>query len=241
MSPTPLEIPSWASLGFQNAASPLMEQLIFFHDHALTVIILIISIVSYNLISTIFNSNIDQFIFESQELELFWTIVPSFILIFIGLPSIRLLYLLDEVYSPSISIKSIGHQWYWSYEYSDFNNIEFDSYIIPSQELINNIFRLLEVDNRVVIPTNSQVRILISAADVLHAWTIPRVGVKADAVPGRLNQINFYVNRPGLFFGQCSEICGANHRFIPIVLESIPVKNFVIWIKNFNNSLNGWK
>lgn len=241
MSLTPLEIPSWASLGFQNAASPLIEQLMFFHDHALTVIILIISIVSYNLISTIFNSNIDQFIFESQELELFWTIVPSFILIFIGLPSIRLLYLLDEVYSPSISIKSIGHQWYWSYEYSDFNNIEFDSYMIPSQELINNIFRLLEVDNRVVIPTNSQVRILISAADVLHAWTIPRVGVKADAVPGRLNQINFYINRPGLFFGQCSEICGANHRFMPIVLESIPVKNFVAWIKNFNNSLNGWK
>lgn len=241
MSKTLLKIPTWSSLGFQNASSPLMEQLLFFHDHALTIIILIISIVSFNLLSTLINRNIDQFIFESQELELFWTVVPRFILIFIGLPSIRLLYLLDEVYSPNISIKTVGHQWYWSYEYSDFNLIEFDSYIIPSNELNINIFRLLEVDNRTVIPTNSQVRILITAADVLHSWTIPSAGVKADAVPGRLNQINFYINRPGLFFGQCSEICGANHRFMPIVLERVPSKIFVKWIKNFDKSLGGWK
>ena len=179
--------------------------------------------------------------YESQELELFWTIVPRFILIFIGLPSIRLLYLLDEVYRPSISIKTVGHQWYWSYEYSDFNNIEFDSYIIPSNIMESKIFRLLDVDNRTILPTNSQVRILIRAADVLHSWTVPSLGVKADAVPGRLNQVNFYTNRPGLFFGQCSEICGANHRFIPIVAERIPAKSFVLWIKNFNESLNGWK
>jgi len=229
-----LEIPSWASLGFQNAASPLIEQLIFFHDHTLTIIILIITIVAYNLITTITNKNTDQFILESQELELFWTIIPSFILIFIGIPSIRLLYLLDEVYCPSITIKTIGHQWYWSYEYSDFNSIEFDSYIVPSNELNTNIFRLLDVDNRTIIPTNSQVRILITAADVLHSWAVSSVGVKADAVPGRLNQVNFYINRPGLFFGQCSEICGANHRFIPITLERTSTKFFITWIKNFN-------
>lgn len=185
----------------------------------------------YNLFSTVFRSNIDQHMLESQGLELFWTIIPSFILIFIGLPSIRLLYLLDEVYNPAITIKTIGHQWYWSYEFSDFNNVEFDSYIIPANELENNSFRLLDVDNRTVVPINSQIRTLITAADVLHSWTIPSLGVKADAVPGRLNQVNFYANRPGLFFGQCSEICGANHSFIPIVVERVPSKQFINWIK----------
>nr|UHY94354.1 cytochrome c oxidase subunit II [Folsomia candida] len=225
---------TWAALGFQNASSPLMEQLIFFHDHTLTILILIISIVGFNLFSTMYNTNIDQHMMESQGLELFWTIIPSFILIFIGLPSIRLLYLLDEVYNPAITIKTIGHQWYWSYEYSDFNNIEFDSYMIPSNEMTINMFRLLDVDNRMVVPLNSQVRTLITAADVLHSWTIPSMGIKADAVPGRLNQVNFYTNRPGLFFGQCSEICGANHSFMPIVLETVPGKTFISWVKKMS-------
>lgn len=129
----------------------------------------------------------------------------------------------------------MGHQWYWSYEYSDFNNIEFDAYIIPSNEIEENIFRLLDVDNRTVVPVNSQIRTLITAADVLHSWTIPRIGVKADAVPGRLNQVNFYASRPGVFFGQCSEICGANHRFIPIVIERVPAKIFVRWVKKISS------
>nr|YP_009652397.1 cytochrome c oxidase subunit II [Sinella curviseta]QAU56468.1 cytochrome c oxidase subunit 2 [Sinella curviseta] len=226
---------SWSALNLQNAASPLMEQLIFFHDHAMTILILIITIVGYNLISTAMNKNIDQFMLESQPLELFWTIVPSFVLIFIGLPSIRLLYLLDEVYKPSITIKTIGHQWYWSYEYSDFLNLEFDSYMIPSAEMENSNFRLLDVDNRTVIPVNTQIRTLITAADVLHSWTVPVLGVKADAVPGRLNQVNFLLNRPGLFFGQCSEICGANHSFMPISLESVNPKTFIKWVKTSSN------
>lgn len=228
----PLEIATWSALNFQNASSPLIEQLIFFHDHAITILILIITIVGYNLISTCSNLNIDQYMLESQPLELFWTIVPRFILIFIGLPSIRLLYILDEVYKPSITIKTIGHQWYWSYEYSDFLNVEFDSYIMPSQEQTNRDFRLLDVDNRTVVPINTQIRTLITAADVLHSWTVPVLGVKTDAVPGRLNQVNFISNRPGLFFGQCSEICGANHRFIPIAIESVNPKTFIKWIKN---------
>lgn len=232
MSFAPLEISTWAALNFQNAASPLIEQLIFFHDHTLTILILIITIVGYNLISTCININIDQYMLESQPLELFWTIVPAFILIFIGLPSIRLLYLLDEVYKPSITIKTIGHQWYWSYEYSDFLNLEFDSYIIPTNELTEKNFRLLDVDNRTVVPINTQIRTLITAADVLHSWTVPSLGVKVDAVPGRLNQVNFLTNRPGLFFGQCSEICGANHRFMPISIERVPSKIFINWIKN---------
>lgn len=226
-----LEISTWSALNFQDAASPLMEQLIFFHDHSITIVILIVTIVGYNIISTSTNINIDQYILESQPLELFWTIVPRFVLIFIGLPSIRLLYLLDEVYKPSITLKTVGHQWYWSYEYSDFLNVEFDSFIIPANEIKNESFRLLDVDNRTVIPINTQIRTLITAADVLHSWSVPAMGVKADAVPGRLNQVNFYATRPGLFFGQCSEICGANHRFIPICVERVNSKTFIKWIK----------
>lgn len=193
---------------------------------------LIITIVGHNLITTCSNVNIDQCILESQPLELFWTIVPRFILIFIGLPSIRLLYLLDEVYKPSITIKTIGHQWYWSYEYSDFINIEFDAYITPISESSDQRIRLLDVDNRTVVPISTQIRALITAADVLHSWTVPALGVKTDAVPGRLNQVNFITNRPGLFFGQCSEICGANHSFMPIAIERVYPKTFIKWIKN---------
>lgn len=152
---------------------------------------------------------------------------------FIALPSLRLLYLLDEIRTPSLTLKTVGHQWYWSYEYSDFNSIEFDSYIIPQNELNNNNFRLLEVDNRIILPINLKIRILISAADVIHSWTIPSLGVKVDGTPGRLNQTNFLINRPGLFFGQCSEICGANHSFIPIVIERVNLNNFINWIKNY--------
>jgi cytochrome c oxidase subunit 2 len=226
-----LEISTWAALSIQNASSPLMEQLIFFHNHTITILILIISIVGYNLVTTIISKNLNVFILESHSIELFWTVIPAMILILIGFPSIRLLYLLDEIYNPMITIKTIGHQWYWSYEYSDFIDIEFDSYMVPSNEIGVSEVRLIEVDNRTVLPMNTQVRNLITAADVLHSWTIPRLGVKADAVPGRLNQVSFFINRPGLFFGQCSEICGVNHRFIPIAIESTMPRKFIEWIK----------
>lgn len=212
-----------------------MEQLIFFHNHALTILVLVLSIVRYNIIKTIIGRNINKILLESQSLELFWTVVPAIILLFIGFPSIRLLYLLDEVYYPSITLKTIGHQWYWSYEYSDFsNNVEFDSFIIPANEISERNFRLLDVDNRTVLPFNTQVRNLISSADVLHSWTVPSLGVKADAVPGRLNQVRFNINTPGLFYGQCSEICGANHSFMPIVIESTYINFFKKWVYLFS-------
>lgn len=230
-----LEICTWAAIGFQNASSPLIEELIFFHDHTITILILITTIVGFNLLSSYTNLNMDKFIIESQPLELFWTIIPTFVLIFIGIPSIRLLYLIDEVNNPILTIKTIGHQWYWSYEYSDFLTVEFDSYInqFNLERPISEI-RLLDVDNRIILPFNSQTRILITAIDVLHSWTIPSLGVKVDAIPGRLNQINFNIKRPGIFFGQCSEICGANHRFIPISIESVNSKTFTNWLKTFN-------
>nr|YP_009114151.1 cytochrome c oxidase subunit II [Callerebia suroia]AHH92947.1 cytochrome c oxidase subunit II [Callerebia suroia] len=223
---------TWANLNFQNSASPLMEQIIFFHDHTLIILIIITMLVSYLMMSLFFNKYINRFLMESQMIELIWTILPAVTLIFIALPSLRLLYLLDELNNPLITLKSIGHQWYWSYEYSDFNNVEFDSYM--SQINNSNNFRLLDVDNRIILPMNNQIRILITATDVIHSWTIPSLGVKVDANPGRLNQTSFFINRPGIFFGQCSEICGANHSFMPIVIESVPIKNFINWINNYS-------
>nr|YP_010417741.1 cytochrome c oxidase subunit II [Precis antilope]USF17900.1 cytochrome c oxidase subunit II [Precis antilope] len=223
---------TWSNLNYQNSASPLMEQIIFFHDHTLIILIMITILVGYLMLNLFFTSYINRFLLEGQMIELIWTILPAITLIFIALPSLRLLYLLDELNNPLITLKSIGHQWYWSYEYSDFNNVEFDSYMINSNENISN-FRLLDVDNRVILPMNNQIRILITATDVIHSWTVPSLGVKVDANPGRLNQTSFFINRPGIFFGQCSEICGANHSFMPIVIESISIKNFINWINNY--------
>lgn len=216
----------------------MIEQLIFFHDHALIILTIITILVGQLLINLIFNKFTNRFLLEGQIIEIIWTIIPALTLIFIAIPSLKLIYIIDEINNPLISIKSIGHQWYWSYEYSDFKNIEFDSYIIPYKELKLFNFRLIDVDNRIIIPFKSQIRILVSSIDVIHSWTIPSIGVKIDATPGRLNQIRFLINRPGLFFGQCSEICGTNHRFIPIVLERISPSFFINWIKNF--SLDGW-
>nr|AML25642.1 cytochrome c oxidase subunit II [Staphylinidae sp. BMNH 1274706] len=221
---------TWNTTLTQDSASPLMEQLLFFHDHSLMILLMITVLVGYFMTSIITNSFTYRKLLEGQEIETIWTMIPAFILIFIALPSLRLLYLLDEIQNPLITLKTIGHQWYWSYEYSDFQKIEFDSYMIPMNELPLNGFRLLDVDNRISIPYNSQIRMMITAADVLHSWTIPSISVKIDATPGRLNQTSFFINRTGIFYGQCSEICGANHSFMPIVLESISPKYFIDWI-----------
>lgn len=228
----------WAQLGFQNSASPLMEQLIFFHDHALLILILITTLVGYFILTLASNKLVNRYLLDGQIIEIIWTVLPAVILIILALPSLRLLYLIDETTEPSITLKTVGHQWYWRYEYSDFTNIEFDSYMVPTNSLEDSEFRLLEVDNRVVLPYLTQIRLLVTAADVLHSWTVPSLGVKADAVPGRLNQLNILFNRPGVFYGQCSEICGANHSFIPISVESVNPNDFLKWVKTFSlNSL----
>jgi len=233
---------TWTNLNLQNRNSPLIEQLTFFHDHTLLILIIITILVGYLIIILFFNTQVNRFLLHGQTIEIIWTVLPAIVLIFIAFPSLRLLYIIDEINTPSITLKSIGHQWYWRYEYSDFLHLEFDSYIIPTTDLPYTGFRLLDVDNRIIIPINSQIRILITAADVIHSWTIPSLGVKVDGAPGRLNQTSFIINRPGLFFGQCSEICGANHRFIPIVIERTPINYFIKWINlKYNNSLDDWK
>nr|QHZ87381.1 cytochrome c oxidase subunit II [Isonychia sp. XL-2019] len=227
---------TWASLGFQDSNSPLMEQLTFFHDHTLLILVMITVLVGYLMSTLFFNSYINRYLLEGQTIEVIWTILPAITLVFIALPSLRLLYLLDEISDPAITLKTIGHQWYWSYEYSDFIQVDFDAYMIPTQELPEGHFRLLEVDNHTVLPMSTQIRVLVSAADVLHSWTVPALGVKVDATPGRLNQTSFLMNRPGLFYGQCSEICGANHSFMPIVIESVPTNAFISWVSSMSEA-----
>nr|YP_009001962.1 cytochrome c oxidase subunit II [Peltorhamphus novaezeelandiae]AFH09401.1 cytochrome c oxidase subunit II [Peltorhamphus novaezeelandiae] len=218
-----------SQLGFQDAASPLMEELLHFHDHALMIVFLISTLVLYMMVAMATAKLTDKLILDSQEIEIVWTLLPAIILILIALPSLRILYLMDEVDDPHLTIKAMGHQWYWSYEYTDYEALAFDSYMIPTQDLIPGQFRLLEADHRMVIPMESPIRVLISAEDVLHSWAVPALGIKADAVPGRLNQTTFIVNRPGVFYGQCSEICGANHSFMPVVVESVPLEHFQDW------------
>nr|YP_009754263.1 cytochrome c oxidase subunit II [Anterastes babadaghi]QGL09058.1 cytochrome c oxidase subunit II [Anterastes babadaghi] len=228
---------TWSDLNLQNSASPLMEQLIFFHDHTLFILLMITVLVAYIMTSLIFNKFTHRYLLEGQTIEVIWTILPAITLIFIALPSLRLLYLLDESMDPLITVKTVGHQWYWSYEYTDFTiPYEFDSYMMPYNEMPTDGFRLLDVDNRTILPMNTPIRMLVTAADVLHSWTVPALGVKVDATPGRLNQTSFFMNRPGLFYGQCSEICGANHSFMPIVIESININSFIKWINNAMNS-----
>nr|QPN54143.1 cytochrome c oxidase subunit II [Holotrichia oblita] len=225
---------TWNTLLLQDSASPLMEQLTFFHNHALLILLMITVLVGYLMSTLFFNKFNYRFLLEGQTIELIWTILPAITLIFIALPSLHLLYLLDEVNNPLVTVKAIGHQWYWSYEYNDFKKFEFDSYMIPQTNMHPSTFRLLDVDNRTVLPYNSQIRMIVSSADVIHSWTIPALSVKIDATPGRLNQISFLINRTGLLFGQCSEICGANHSFMPITIESISPSYFIKWINKMS-------
>nr|AQP28211.1 cytochrome c oxidase subunit 2 [Aparatermes sp. A TB-2017] len=225
---------TWLNLTLQDSASPIMEQLIYFHDHALMIMLMIITTVFYTMISIIQNKQTSRFMLEGQMIETVWTIAPAIILVFIAMPSLRLLYLMDEIHNPVLTLKTVGHQWYWSYEYSDFTKLEFDSYMVQQEDLQTNSFRLLDTDNRVVLPMNSPIRMIVTAADVLHSWTVPSLGVKSDATPGRLNQVSFSINRPGILYGQCSEICGANHSFMPITIESVSTNQFINWVSKMS-------
>lgn len=224
----------WSQLSFQDAISPTINILSSFHNEAISSITLIVTYVLIIIAILTYRNSKTKSPEENHILEITWTISPAVILTLLALPSLRLLYILDEISNPSITIKTTGHQWYWSYDYADFNNIEFDSYITPTKELHTGEFRLLEVDNRLILPWGVETRILVTAADVIHSWTIPRLGVKADAIPGRLNQLSILPSRPGVFYGQCSEICGANHSFIPIALDVIKPSKWISWAHKNN-------
>ena len=220
-------------LGFNDSIRSIILILSGLHDHIIVVLIIVLRFVSCLYISLLINKFIYLNMYEAQFIETVWTVIPSILLIFLAFPSLRLLYFIDEVNKPGLTIKAIGHQWYWSYEYRDFLNLSFDSYMISSQDLSPGEYRLLEVDHRVIIPINLEVRVLVSRADVIHSWTVPSMGVKADAIPGRLNQIGFKCFSSGVYYGQCSEICGSNHSFMPIVIEVVNLRDFLSWVKGY--------
>jgi len=226
-------MPIWIAISFQDRNSPLIEHLSFFHDHSIIIVISITIIIAYLIISSVSRKSFSRIERERQEIELFWTSLPVGILIFIAIPSLKILYITDELINPSLSIKTIGHQWFWRYEYSEFKKINFDSYI---ESNLNS--RLIETRNNIILPRKTPIRIIVSSTDVLHSWTIPSLGIKADAIPGRLNQLFILINRIGKLRGQCREICGSNHRFIPITISRIPTEEF---IKRINSiSFSGW-
>ncbi len=224
----------WSLTQFQDPSSPTIAALTAFHNSSIITLGVITvyvatAIIVYVQLPYSFNPRA-----EHHELEITWTILPGVILILLALPSLRLLYLIEETTNPLLIIKIIGHQWYWSYDYSITNDLEFDSFIIPTRDLTPGDLRLLEVDNRLVIPWRLETRLLVTSADVLHSWTIPSAGIKADAVPGRLNQIILTAIKPGVFYGQCSEICGANHSFIPIAIEVVHPIKWIKWASSFD-------
>nr|ABJ55872.1 cytochrome c oxidase subunit II [Sagaminopteron nigropunctatum] len=214
----------WGQLGLIDASSPVHEEMFLFHDHAMVLLIGIFSFVGILGIKLATNKFTSRTTVEAQQLEIIWTIVPALLLIWLALPSLRLLYLLDEEANSGVILKSTGHQWYWSYELP-ITGAEFDSYMLPESDLNFGDHRLLEVDNRAVIPYQMDTTVITTSADVLHAWTLPSMGVKMDAVPGRLNSMSMFVEKPGVFYGQCSEMCGANHSFMPIVVEAVKLES----------------
>ena len=238
---TSCDAPEPWQFGFQDPATPAMEGMIDFHDYIMVFLTVIAVFVLWMLIQVLVKFNEDtnpvsvKFT-HSSLLEIVWTILPAVILMLIAVPSFGLLYSLDELIDPTVTLKVVGHQWYWSYEYSDYATLEggeslnFDSYMIATEDLTHGSFRLLEVDNRVILPINTHIRVLVTAADVLHSWAVPSFGIKVDACPGRLSQASLFIKREGTYYGQCSEICGVNHGFMPIVVKGVSVDNFVTWI-----------
>ena len=237
-----LDAPTAWGIYFQDSATPQMEGLIELHDNIMYYLVIILFGVGWILLSIVRNYASQKSLISHKYLnhgtliELIWTITPAVILILIAFPSFKLLYLMDEVSDPSMSVLAEGHQWYWSYQYPDFldsNNefIEFDSYIVPESDLEEGTLRMLEVDNRVILPELTHVRFIITAGDVIHSFSCNSLGIKCDAYPGRLNQVSVFINREGVFYGQCSEICGILHSSMPIVIESVSLEKFLTWLE----------
>ncbi len=253
-----LESSPW-QLTFQDPATPIAGRIIEIHNYVFYFLVIVLCFVLWGLYAIIFNfhrfwdyqnytrritkwqnSNLKKIIrtkfTHHTKIEIIWTLIPSFILILIAVPSFGLLYAMDDVIDPEITLKAVGHQWYWSYEYSDYistvGKISFDSYMIPEAELTLGQLRLLEVDNSVVLPMGVYIRVNVTAADVLHSWAVPSLGIKIDAVPHRINSGIIFLQRPGVFYGQCSEICGVNHGFMPIVVKSVSVDNYLEWVNS---------
>jgi len=234
-------------LMFQDPATPIAEGVFDFHNDIMFIVVFVGIFVGYVITRCLqlYRSDINPVpnrVQHGTALEIVWTLTPAFILMCVAVPSFALLYSVDEIIDPAVTLKAVGHQWYWSYEYSDYVNedgefINFDSYMVSEDDLLANNkdagkFRLLEVDNRVVLPVQTHIRVVITAADVIHCWAIPSLCVKLDACPGRLNQTSLFIKREGTFYGQCSEICGVNHGFMPIVVQGVSLEDYSTWVSD---------
>jgi cytochrome c oxidase subunit 1 len=230
-------------LYFQDSASPQMEALVELHNDIMFYLFAILFSVGWILLSVIrnfvypYNKISNKYLNHGTLIELIWTITPALILILIAFPSFKLLYLMDEVTDPNLTVIVEGHQWYWSYQYIDFLNsddeyIEYDSYLVPESDLDAGALRMLEVDNRVILPELTHTRFMVTAADVIHSFAVPALSIKCDAYPGRLNQVSVHINREGLFYGQCSEICGILHSSMPIAIQAVSLEKFLLWLNS---------
>lgn len=225
-------------LGLRDAATPQMERIVSFHEDLLLWIITAIVIFVFALMIWImlrYNSKANPTPSKTTHnvpLEVVWTVVPVLILIVIAVPSFKVLFYLDRAPEPEMTLKVTGYQWYWGYEYPDHDNISFLSYMVPEDEIDEEAGqrRLLSTDNIVYLPTDTNIQIVVTAADVLHAWTVPAFGVKKDAVPGRLNEMWVRIEKPGVYYGQCSELCGKDHAFMPIEVKAVPKEEFDAWV-----------
>ena len=223
-------------LSFQEPATDLMSDIISFHSYILMPIITGISLLVLGLLLYImfrFNSKrnvVASTTTHNTVIEILWTVIPVILLIIIAIPSFRLLYVSETIPKADLTIKAIGNQWYWTYEYPDYEDIAFDANMLLENELSDPKLRLLETDTQIVVPVNKVVKLQITSADVLHAWTIPAFGVKMDAVPGRLNETWFKANKEGIYYGQCSELCGAKHAFMPINVKVVSESEFDDWL-----------
>jgi cytochrome c oxidase subunit 2 len=221
-------------LGFQPAASPVMAQLDSLHDLLLWIITLVSIFVLALLVYACLRFRASRSASPSRRthhtlLEIAWTALPVLILVVIAIPSFKLLYFMDRVQEPEMTIKAVGHQWYWSYEYPDDGEFTFDAYLVADEDLQEGQPRLLATDNAVVLPVETDIRVLITATDVLHSWAVPAFGVKTDAVPGRVNETWVRIDEPGIYYGQCSELCGDFHGFMPIMVRAVSKEEFEAW------------
>ena len=223
-------------MGFNESVTTVMSDIVHLHDRILLPIIVAISVfVLFLLLYSIFKFRASKNPIPSKTshntfIEIMWTVIPCLILIVIAVPSFRLLYKQDIIPKADVTIKATGYQWYWGYEYPD-QNIAFDANMIDTKNLKSNQLRLLETDNHVVVPVNKVVKVLITANDVLHAWAVPSFGVKRDAVPGRINETWFKAEKEGVYYGQCSELCGSRHSFMPITVRVVSDKQYNEWLK----------
>ena len=222
-------------LGFQNPASDGMRDIVNFHNNLLLPIIIAISVfVLFLMIYACVRFRASRNPVPSKTthnvaVEVLWTLIPCLILIIMAVPSFKILYKQDTIPKAEVTIKAVGYQWYWGYEYPD-ENIIFESYMVKEKDLKENQPRLLTVDNQVVVPVNKVVKVLITANDVLHAWALPSFGVKRDAVPGRINETWFKAEKVGTYYGQCSELCGIQHAFMPITVRVVSEEDYAEWL-----------